>query len=79
MSVLKILTDLSAIRQNARLKSNFGDIVYNADFESLLKGVKSSDRSNNTSYTERYQKQILCSFANKVVCINDKFSKPVVL
>ena len=38
----------------------------NTDFESLLKGVRSSDRTNNTSYTERYQKHIPCSFAIKL-------------
>ena len=49
-----------------------------ADFESLLKGVKSSDK-NDASYTEKYQSHIPCSFAYKVVCIDNKFSKPVVL
>ena len=48
-------------------------------FESLLKGVKSSDRNNNTSYTEKYQDHISCSFTYNVVCIDDKFSKKVVL
>ena len=50
-----------------------------ADFESVLKGVQSNDRSNNTLYTQENQNHILCSFAYKVVCIDDKFSKPVVL
>ena len=49
-----------------------------ADFESLLKGVKSRDK-NDASYTEKYQSHIPCSFAYKVVCIDNKFSKPVVL
>ena len=44
-----------------------------------MKGVRSSNRKNNTSYTEKYQKHIPCSFAYKVVCVDDKFSKPVVL
>ena len=38
-----------------------------------------SDRNNNTSYTEKYQKQIPCSFAYIVVSIDDTFSKPCVL
>ena len=38
------------------------------DFESVLRGVQ---RAN--------QEQISYSFAYKVVCIDDKFSKPVVL
>ena len=45
-----------------------------ADFECLLKGVKSSDK-NTSSYTEKYQDHITCSFAYKVFCIDNKFSK----
>ena len=48
------------------------------DFECILKGVKSSDE-NNDSYTEKYQDHIPCSFAYKVVCADNKFSKKVVL
>ena len=47
------------------------------DFESALKGVISNHK-NNTSYTEKYQDHI-SYFAYKVVCIDDKFSKKVVL
>ena len=50
-----------------------------ADFESVLKEVKSNDRNNNSSYTEKYPKHIPCSFAYEVVCIDDKFSKLVVI
>ena len=50
-----------------------------ANFESVLKRIHSNDRNNNTSYTEKYQKHIPCRFAYKVVCIDDRFSKPVVL
>ena len=49
-----------------------------AEFDSALKGVISNNK-NNTSYTEKYQDHISCSFAYKVVCIDDKFSKKVVL
>ena len=45
-----------------------------ADFESLLKWVQNNDRSNNTTYTKKYQKHNSCSFAHKVVCIDDKFT-----
>ena len=48
-----------------------------ADFECILKKVKSSHK-NNDSHTERYQDHIPCSFAYKVVCINNKFTKRVV-
>ena len=50
-----------------------------ANFEFLLKRVPSNDKNNNTSYTEKYQKHIPCSFSYKIVCVDDKFSKPVVL
>ena len=49
-----------------------------ADFESVLKGVKSNDRNKNTLYTKRYIDRIPCSYAYIIFCINDKFSKPVV-
>ena len=50
-----------------------------ADFESALKRIQSNDSDNNDSYTKRYKKHIPCSFAYKVVCIGDRFSKPVVI
>ena len=63
-----------------------------ADFECLLKGVKSSSDKNNCLYTEKYQDQyqyqfslknikinISISFAYKVVCVDNKFSKKVVV
>ena len=49
------------------------------DFECNVNGDKDSYENNNTSYTEKYQDHTPCSFANKVVCIDDNFSKPVVL
>ena len=114
MSILKILTDLCAIRQNISVKKYFfryclqcfsservlikhkknclvingkqsvklktGTIKFKnhfkqlavpfkiyADFESVLKGVKNNDKNNNTSYTEKYQAHMPCSFAYKVV------------
>ena len=44
-----------------------------ADFEGNVKGVRSSDRGDNTSYTEKYRARIPCSFAYKVVCVYNKF------
>ena len=49
-----------------------------ADFESILKGAQINIK-NNASYTEKYQDHIPCSFAYNVVCIDDIFSKKVVL
>ena len=28
------------------------------------------------SYTKKYQKHIICSYGHKLVCVDDKFSKP---
>ena len=62
---------------------NLKNIKIHADFECILKGVKnsdtSSDRVDNGSYTEKCQSHIPCSFSCKLVCIDDKFSKPIVL
>ena len=70
-------------RVSIKFKNHFKqlDVPFNiyADFESVLKGVKSSDWNNNTSHTEKYEDHIPYSFNYKVVCIDDIFSKPVVL
>ena len=34
---------------------------------------------DNTLYTEKEQDHIPCSFACKILCLDDRFSKPVVL
>ena len=50
------------------------------DFECILKKVDSDiECSSNSSYTRKYQDHIPCSFAYKVVCIDNKFSKKIVL
>ena len=46
-----------------------------ADFECNLKSVESYEGS----YTKKYQDHIRCSFAYKVVWIDNKFSKPIVV
>ena len=45
----------------------------------LILNLQIDDRGKNTSYTEKYLDHAPCSFAYKVVCIDDKFSKPDVL
>ena len=49
-----------------------------ADFEPVLKGIQ-EDGGSNASFTKKYQEHIPCSFAYKVVCIDDRFSKSVVI
>ena len=50
-----------------------------ADFECLLKICDSGINNDCFSYISKYQDHVPCSFAYKVVCIDDKFSKDVVL
>ena len=49
------------------------------DFASLFTKLQINDRDKSISYTEKYQDHIPCSFAYKVECIDDKFSKPAAL
>ena len=44
-----------------------------ADFEYSLKSIKCDEGS----YTKGYQDHIPCSFAYKVFCINDRFTKTI--
>ena len=54
-----------------------------ANFECIVKKVessdKNSDRGDNDSYTKKYQDDIPCSYAYKVACVDDRFSKPIFL
>ena len=46
-----------------------------AYFKSNLKAVEIYEGF----YTKKYQDHVSCSFSNKFVCINDKFTKPIVV
>ena len=46
-----------------------------ADFECNLKSVE----CNEGSHTKNYQYHIPCSFAYKVVCIDDRFTKTTII
>ena len=46
-----------------------------ADFECTLKSVESYEGS----YSKKYQDHIPCSFAYKLVCVDDKFSKSIIV
>ena len=50
--------------------------MISADFESILVPEYSWKQNPNDSYTNKYQKNIACSYAYKLVCVDDKFSKP---
>ena len=46
-----------------------------ADFERNFKNVKCYEGT----YTKKYHEYVSCSYAYKVVCIDDRFSKPIVV
>ena len=46
-----------------------------ADFECNLRGVESYEGS----HTKKYQDHVPCSFAYKFVCIDNRFTKPIVV
>ena len=56
-------------------KQRLNPIKIYADFECNLKRVK----CNEGSYTEKYQDHIPCSFVYKVVCIDNRFTKPTII
>ena len=76
--------------QNVKLEKGFTELknfnkqipvpfkIY-ADFEFLLKSVDCGVDNDCFSYTSEYQDHVPCSFAYKLVCVDNKFSKNVVL
>ena len=50
-----------------------------ADFECILESCDVGIDNECFSYTRKYQDHIPCSFAYKVVCIDNKYSKDIVL
>ena len=46
----------------------------NADFECILSNIGNYE----CSYTKKYQDHIPCSFAYKLICVDDKFSKSII-
>ena len=46
-----------------------------ADFECNSKNVE----CHEGNYTKKYHEHVPCSYAYKVVCIDDRFSKPIVV
>ena len=60
--------------QIKNLKTQIYSKIY-ADFECNFKNVE----SNEGSYTKKYQDHIPCKFAYKVVCVDDRYTKPIIV
>ena len=51
-------------------------IIIDAGFESILVPEDNRTQNPEESYMNKYQKYIACSYGYKLVCVDDKFSKP---
>ena len=47
-----------------------------ADFENILVPEDNGKQNPNEFYTNKYQKDVSCSYGYKLLCVDDKFSKP---
>ena len=56
-----------------KIKSSF---IIHADFERILVPENNEKHNPEESYASKYKKHIVCSYGCKLVCANDKFSKP---
>ena len=56
-----------------KIKSSF--TIY-GDFEIIFVPDDHGKKYPEESYTNNYQKHIACSYGYKLVCVDDKFSKP---
>ena len=47
-----------------------------ADFDNILVPEDNGKQNSIDFYVNKYQKHIVCCYGNKLVCVDDKFSKP---
>ena len=47
-----------------------------ANFENILVPEDNGKQNPNESYTNKCQKHVACSYGYKLVCVDDRFSKP---
>ena len=47
-----------------------------ADFERVLVPKDNGKQNSDESYTNNYSKHVACCYGYKLVCADDKFSKP---
>ena len=61
--------------KNYETKIKLPFMIY-ADIESILVPKNNGQQNLDESYTNKYQKHVTCSYGYKLVCVDDKFSKP---
>ena len=70
---LRCLTKVILLNFQRKIKSSF--IIY-ADFESISVSEDNGNQNPHEPYTNKYQKHVAYSYEYKLICIDDKFSKP---
>ena len=61
--------------KNYERKVNSSIMIY-ANFEIISVPENNGKRTPEESYANKYQKHIACTYEYKLICIDDKFSKP---
>ena len=51
-------------------------VMIYADFESILVTKDNEKQNPNKTYNNKHQKHVACSYGYKLLCVDDKFSKP---
>ena len=51
-------------------------VMIYADFESILVTKDNEKQNPNNTYNNKHQKHVACSYGYKLLCVDDKFSKP---
>ena len=72
-SVLKGVQSCNSNNNNSSSSSNNNNNNNNSN------NNNDNNNNNNASYIKMYREHICCSFAYKVVCIDDRYSKQIVL
>ena len=55
---------------------DYSPFMIYANFESILVPEDDGKQNPDECYTNKYQKHVACSYGYKLVCVDDKFSKP---
>ena len=61
--------------KNFRRKIKLSFIIY-ADLESIVVSEVNGKQNLTESYTSKFQKYVACNYGHKLICVDDKFSKP---
>ena len=65
------MLNLKSLKKNKKTP-----FIFYVDFESILVSEDNRKQNPNGSYTNKYQKYVACSYGYKLVCDDDKLSKP---